>query len=416
MCSLNDNIRVVTPIPDKNFRTRWAIKELNEKQFEIIEAPYSGDIHQNFRKFLWYLGLSKKTSLTEQLISVSNSEDQSKLWNKFKRKLPYWLLFRYEEFFGIPDAEITWYKSALRIAEIEIKKKKPNFIISSSPFMTSHLVASKLIKKHHIPWLADFRDTWSNNPRYPYSNLRRMLDKYIEKKIIIRSSLITTVSETYHKNLKKLHNTKIKVLPNGYTVLSLRKSRIVNPSVLNIVYTGTIYEGSQNFIVFLKGVKKAIDMKLIDKKRLKIDFYGPYVLALHEEVKNHDLSMCVFQNDIVSREKAFNVQQNADLLLFFNWESVEGGLSHLKLYEYFGSMKPILAVGSRVDSLNQQLIEATRTGFISIGADNICKTLTELYKKHIYDEGIPYNPVMNEIEKKSYYERGKALRNLLISI
>ena len=41
MCSLNDEIRVVTPTPDKNFKKRWALSEINSKQFKIIEAAYS---------------------------------------------------------------------------------------------------------------------------------------------------------------------------------------------------------------------------------------------------------------------------------------------------------------------------------------------------------------------------------------
>jgi len=416
MCSLNDRVRVITPIPGQDFKERWAINGLDEKQFQIIDAPYSGDILQIVRRLLWRFGLANNVSLTEQLKSESNSEDRSKFWSKFKRKLPEWLLYRYQEFFGIPDLEITWYKSASRKAGIEVKKKRPDFIISSSPYMTSHLVASRVAKKYNIPWVADFRDTWSNNPAYPFSNLRRVLDKYLEKRIISRADLITTVSEAYGENLKKIHKGKIKVIPNGYTRLSPLVNPVVNASVLNIVYTGTIYEGFQNFPIFLKAVKKALEKGLIDKKLLRIDFYGRYIFGLQEIIEDFDLSACVFQNGFVSREDAFDAQRRADLLLFFNWEGIEAGLSHLKLYEYLGSMRPIFVVGSRIDVSNQKIVEETNSGYVGIGSDEICNLLVELYNKNLKEGGVPYKPNMTVIKKNSYYERGKFLRNLLISM
>ena len=78
MCSLNDRIRVITPITDKNYIKRWALKNLNSKSFQIIDAPYKGDILQIVRKFLWYFGLSRKRSLTEQLKNFSISQNHSK--------------------------------------------------------------------------------------------------------------------------------------------------------------------------------------------------------------------------------------------------------------------------------------------------------------------------------------------------
>jgi hypothetical protein len=104
------------------------------------------------------------------------------------------------------------------------------------------------------------------------------------------------------------------------------------------------------------------------------------------------------------------------LLLFFNWEGTEGGLSHLKLYEYLGSMNPIFVVGAKIDSTNQKIVESTNSGFIGIGGNQISNILVDLYNKHINGSGIPHEPNMMEIKKHSYFERGKVLRNLLFSI
>lgn len=416
MCNINDTVRVITPIQSKNFKEKWAINSLNDKRFKVIEAKYSGDLLQIFRKFFWVLGFSRNLSLTEQFKNNFKTKNSNNFWNEFKKKIPDWLLRKFQEFFAIPDLEITWYKSALRVANIEIKKKQPDFIVSSSPFMTSHLVASKIAKKYKITWITDFRDTWSNNPAYSFSKLRKKLDQYLEKKIIYQSNLITTVSETYKKKLNEIHRNKIVVIPNGYTSLNLYKKKINNSSILNIVYTGTLYEGFQNFPIFLQSVKKTIESGLIKREKLRINFYGRYISQLQNLIEDYDLSECVVQNGTVTRKDSYNIQQNADLLLFFNWEGLEGGLSHLKLYEYLGSLSPIFIVGAKNDFTNQKIVETTNSGFIGIGVNQISNILVNLYDRHINGEGIPYKPNITEIKKHSFYERGKIFRNLLLAI
>lgn len=416
MCNINDTVRVITPIQSSNFKEKWGIGTLSDNNFTIIKAQYSGDLLQIFRKLFWSLGFSRNLSLTEQFKSNLNTKKPMNFLNKLKKKIPEWLLRKFQEFFAIPDLEITWYKPALRVANIEIKKKRPDFIISSSPFMTSHLVASKIAKKYKITWITDFRDTWSNNPVYSFSKLRKKLDKYLEKKIIYQSNLITTVSKSYKEKLNEIHHNKIFVIPNGYTSLNLFKKKINNSSILNIVYTGTLYEGFQNFPIFLESVRKTIKSGLIKKEKLKINFYGRYISQLQNLIEDYDLSECVVQNGTVTREDSYNIQQNADLLLFFNWEGLEGGLSHLKLYEYLGSLSPIFIVGAKSDVTNQKILETTNSGYIGIGVNQISNILVNLYNSHTSGKGIPYHPNITEIKKHSYYERGKIFRNLLLTI
>ena len=67
MCSLNDSVRVITPIQNKNFKENWGINNFDKKNFKIIDAPYSGDLLQILRKLFWSLGFAKNLSLTEQI-------------------------------------------------------------------------------------------------------------------------------------------------------------------------------------------------------------------------------------------------------------------------------------------------------------------------------------------------------------
>ena len=69
----------------------------------------------------------------------------------------------WEEIFAYPDANIGWYKYAVEAGEKLLAKGKYDAILSSSNPATCHLVANKLKTLFGIPWVADFRDLWTQN-------------------------------------------------------------------------------------------------------------------------------------------------------------------------------------------------------------------------------------------------------------
>lgn len=406
-----DDIRVVTPISSVNYMENWGLNELNPKKFQVINAPYNGDVLQILRKIFWFLGFKKEISLTEQLKSSSNSRAV-----KIKSKVIDFLLFKIQEFFGIPDIEISWYKSAYKTSIEEIKVDRPDVLISSSPYMTSHMVASKLSKKYDLKWVADFRDSWSNNPVYPFSSLRRKLDTFLERKIIFKANIISTVSTKYAEKLKEIHHQNPLVIPNGYTKLN-NKDRKNDNNFLEIVYTGMIYDGYQNYPQFLNGIRDGLDNNLFSENDLRVNFYGRYLFNLQEKINEFNLDQVVFQNGLIPREDAFSVQANSDLQLFFNWEGDEnGGLSHLKLYEYLGAMRPILVFGDRDDKNNQEIVKKTNTGYVCIGRKELANQIKELINLKKENKYISHSPNISALKENSYYERGRLLRSELIKI
>ena len=90
-----DDIRVITPISSENYMENWGLNELNPKKFQVINAPYKGDILQILRKVFWFLGFKKEISLTEQLKSSSSIKSV-----KIKSKTIDFLFLRFRNFLG----------------------------------------------------------------------------------------------------------------------------------------------------------------------------------------------------------------------------------------------------------------------------------------------------------------------------
>ncbi len=65
----------------------------------------------------------------------------------------------------IPDPQIVWtaaaYASGLYIA----RREKPDVLYSSSPPNSLNVLALALARKLGLPWIADFRDPWTDGLR-----------------------------------------------------------------------------------------------------------------------------------------------------------------------------------------------------------------------------------------------------------
>jgi len=65
-----------------------------------------------------------------------------------------------EKFF--PDSKVGWVKAATRLGRTLHSNYRYDAFISTSPPVSSHLVARQLTYEFDVPWVADFRDLWSS--------------------------------------------------------------------------------------------------------------------------------------------------------------------------------------------------------------------------------------------------------------
>ncbi len=96
----------------------------------------------------------------------------------------------------IPDLSVTWIPSAKSTLKEIFQKHRPRAIITTSSPATSHLLGLWLKRKYHLPWIADFRDpwtdsTWAVKPVWPFSALERRW----EMKVTRAADFITPYSE-----------------------------------------------------------------------------------------------------------------------------------------------------------------------------------------------------------------------------
>ena len=80
----------------------------------------------------------------------------------------------------------------------------------------------------------------------------------------------------------------------------------------------------------------------------------------------------MFQFGTIERVEAVKKQRESQLLLFFGWEDrLKKGASHLKLYEYFSSERPIIATGGSLNSSSSEIILHTASGYVCPSVEEI---------------------------------------------
>lgn len=375
----------------------------------VIEVPYRGDVFWMWRGVFRLLGFDMKESLTEQI------KDRAGVCHK--RSFVDELMRAYQTLFAYPDTERTWRRPGLRTARQIAKSQSFDAILSSSPFPTSHRIAHQLQQETGLPWLADFRDTWTDNPLYDFPAIRKRLEQRLEKRTLKTASALITVSEAYADQLRRTHGRDVLVIPNGFTFEPSENGEGILSERFRIAYTGTIYTEKQDPEKFLLALAQLIVEGVIDQRDVEVHFFGRRDHWLNSRIATHGLENVVSQRGTVSRFDAVAEQRKAQLLLFLNWEDRDNkGLSHLKLYEYLAAGRPILATGGHGDDASRNILTHTNTGYFASTVADIKLALSMAYRQYRDDGRVAYGGRAEAISEYSYAGRASLLAHCLDSV
>jgi glycosyltransferase involved in cell wall biosynthesis len=300
------------------------------------------------------------------------------------------------QWFADKGPKIQLYKSAreqLRISGADL------IIATGDPFILFKY-ARKLSREFQIPWIADYRDAWSQD-----RNINKLFGiinwtRYFEKKIVADSSAITTVSDFILIHLKKIFpKKKIEIISNGYdsTIPDLIRKASPPSDVLHIAYPGTIYKWHP-INVFFRSVAGFINVR--PECKIQINLYGINNPGKIEELvqqKYTELSGHVKIHPKIPNDELAVLLAENHLLLLFNSYSIMG----TKIYNYLAVRRPILYcflndresfklkqkyyplkdIRFRQENSLKKLIEETNAGISIRDSEHLKETLNDFYNE-----------------------------------
>lgn len=319
--------------------------------------------------------------------------------------------------FFIPDARKFWVKPSVKYLSNYIKQNPVGAVISTGPPHSMHLIALGLKRKLNIPWMADFRDPWTNIDFYSKLMLTPMADhkhKRLELEVLSKADIVACVGQTWLDELAQIyskgihldnsqftiHNSeKFRFISNGYDPDDYSSEKVEADKKFSIVYIGTL-DKSRNPGILWKTLSKIVKKNPAFAKDLQLKLVGKTDIAVTEDIENNGLSPYMEKTPYLTHAEVTQVQKKSQvLLLLINNTPNAMGITTGKFFEYLAARRPILCIGPKGGDADK-ILEETKGGLISGYEDSQTLEANILYFYNKYKQGnLPSESV--NIEKYS---------------
>ena len=286
--------------------------------------------------------------------------------------------------FFTPDAKVLWVKPSVEFLTDYLTENPVDVIISTGPPHSMHLIAQQLKKSFDIPWMADFRDPWTDlyyNKDFYQLGFAKRKNKRLEEKVLKTADVVVTVGNELKKYFDRF-NSNVEVITNGFDDEVDNHEKIELSQKFSLSYIGLLPKSSLPTNL-LMAIQRLIDENSDFKNDIELNFIGD----IHESVSAliHELQLSNYTNffGYVPHKEAIKYQKSAQVLLVLI-PNVDGnkGIITGKVFEYMAANRPILALGPINGDL-QSILTNSNAGTI-IDYDDYAKiksVLIELYTK-----------------------------------
>lgn len=316
--------------PDFDLRDESLDKEV-PKQLEVIKFP----IWEPYQLFSKVKGKSKTHPgrLMEQ--KEKGFLEKAAIWARAN------LL--------IPDPRVFWVKPSVKFLTDLVKSGQFQAVITTGPPHSMHLIGRELKRKTGLPWIADFRDPWSQwefLDTMPMISLVRKKHQQLEHSVLKEADAVLTISPTFQRDLEKLAYRKINLLTNGYDPADIPAGfspKEKEAGKLHLVYSGII-DAIRNPIPLMEALKSEFQHGI---EEVKWTFVGKVSEQVQAFVKEDDwLSERIHFAGYVSHSEVFGFYAKADVLVLIltDTKNAQGNIPG-KLFEYLATGIPVLALG-----------------------------------------------------------------------
>jgi glycosyltransferase involved in cell wall biosynthesis len=238
-----------------------------------------------------------------------------------------------------PDPQIGWYPGALRAGLRAARRERFDAVYSSSYPITAHLVARTLSRRAGIPWVAEFRDPWSE--RLPADHPYKRRAARLAAALADSASRVVVPSPTWADHYRELWGKPVDVVMNGHDVDPAAGEPPAHPTVTHV---GSYYPGLQDFRALWEAIAGVAD-------RPRMRFVGELPEPVRAELAAYGLEGLAEATGFVPHDEAMKAMQSSSLLIAsgFTDDPMSRGVIPAKLFEYLASGLPILYFGDPAD-------------------------------------------------------------------
>lgn len=287
----------------------------------------------------------------------------------------------------IPDARKFWIKPSIGFLRGYLSKHPVNALVSTGPPHSMHLIAGSLSRQLLLPWLADFRDPWTNIDFYQDLKLTSSADREhrrLERMVLTEASAVTVISNTMAEDFNRIVSRDYDVITNGFDPEDLNTdSQPGLDEKFTIAHIGTLVS-SRNPITLWEALAQLLPDHPGLASDLKIKLIGKTDHSVTTSLEEYNLTSFVERIQYMPHDQVVKAQRQSQvLLLIINNTPNARMILTGKFFEYLAAKRPILCIGP-VDGDAALILNETGAGMISGNHDvgGLKQNILNLYRRY----------------------------------
>jgi len=262
---------------------------------------------------------------------------------------------RYAGVTSLPDRWISWWLGAVPAGLSLLRELRPRVIWSTYPIATAHLIGWTLQRVSGLPWVADFRDSMTEDD-YPPDEKQRRVYRWIERKTIERctKAVFTTPGalRMYQNRYPEVPREKFAVIANGYDEESFVSAEALGPfdvgrtapGQIVLLHSGVLYPSERDPRCFYRALAVLMKGAALTPSGLRVVLRATGHDEHHRRlIQENGLEDVVILAPPLPYREALREMMDVDGLLVFQAANCNHQ-TPAKIYEYFRARRPILAL------------------------------------------------------------------------
>lgn len=253
--------------------------------------------------------------------------------------------------YKFPDNHKKWITKAFKLASEVIEKEKIDIIYATAPPFSDLVIAYELKEKFKIPLVIDYRDSWLNSSENFYlSPYHRFRNRKLEQDVLrVADEVITVNRRIKEQIIEEYHYIKhddVNIINFGFDkddYNNINEAELPKTNKIRFTYAGTFFD-LMSPRYFFEALSIVFKRRPELRREIEACFLGNFSRENLKLIKKNNLSDVIFNPGYVNHNEAIRYMLASDVLWFTIGKGEgEQMLSPVKLTEYIGAKKPILA-------------------------------------------------------------------------